>query len=63
MDDNGIVFVMLWSHLDVKSSRKIHKRQISQNGDGGDDLVAVTGYTWQLWDVCGNYGMYVATVQ
>ena len=48
------------SHFHVNLSGKINTRKVLRNGMRWGYLVAVTGSTWQLRGLCGNYGVYVA---
>ena len=48
------------SHFHVNLSGKINTRKVLRNGMGCGYLVEVTGSTWQLLGLRGNYGVYVA---
>ena len=58
-------FVMLRWHLHIKMSRYNHLRTFSRNGEKVATYIvqAVTGSTWQLWDIRGCYGAYVELLQ
>ena len=59
---NRAVHLMERSHLRVKPSRKSREWRFLRSGVGRGYLVAVTGSTWLLRDVRGNYRMYVAVM-
>ena len=49
------------SHSHTKPPRKSHIRKFSWNRVGRGHVLAVTGSTWQLWEISGCYRVYVAT--